>query len=165
MRHEGIGSEAGGFHSSARPPSVWTGCFRPWADPAPGPAPGASHPALTGMVPVPAVLADDFIRIRPCLGVLVPEQNCESTPRAYVNFERENAHYVSRLLVNWEDDVQELSLSDPRSRGYRATIEVDTTIDWIKSQPADQPWMATLSFSSAHTPQIGRASCRERVYI
>ena len=104
------------------------------------------------MVPVPAVLADDFIRIRPCLGVLVPEQNCESTPPAYVNFERENAHYVSRLLVNWEDDVQELSLSDPRSRGYRATIEVDTTIDWIKSQPADQPWMATLSFSSAHTP-------------
>lgn len=85
-------------------------------------------------------------------GVLVPEQNCESTPPAYVNFERENAHYVSRLLVNWEDDVQELSLSDPRSRGYRATIEVDTTIDWIKSQPADQPWMATLSFSSAHTP-------------
>src|SRR5690606_42150597 len=74
MRHEGIGSEAGGFHSSARPPSVWTGCFRPWADPAPGPAPGASHPALTGMVPVPAVLADDFIRIRPCLNPDFP--NC-----------------------------------------------------------------------------------------
>ncbi|PRB84665.1 sulfatase-like hydrolase/transferase [Pseudomonas sp. MYb185] len=85
-------------------------------------------------------------------GVLVPGQACETDPPTYVNFDRENAHYVSRLLVNWEGDVEDVSLIDPRSRGYRATIEVDSAIDWINTRSDDTPWMATLSFSSAHTP-------------
>lgn len=85
-------------------------------------------------------------------GVLVPNQVCEAAPPAYVNFDQENGHYVSPLLINWDGDVEEVSLRDPRSRGYRATIEADSAIDWINTRSADTPWMATVSFSSAHTP-------------
>ncbi|WP_193072740.1 sulfatase-like hydrolase/transferase [Pseudomonas sp. FME51] len=85
-------------------------------------------------------------------GVLVPGQACEETPPSYVDFDIENAHYVSKLLVNWDGEVEDVSLADPRSRGYRATIEVDSAIDWINTRSDDTPWMATVSFSSAHTP-------------
>src|SRR5690606_31943867 len=43
-------------------------------------------------------------------------------------------------------------LSDPRARGYRTTIETDAAIDWINSRPGNAPWMATVSYSAAHTP-------------
>jgi hypothetical protein len=91
-------------------------------------------------------------------GVLVPGQACLadevelSALDGLVNFEIENAHYVSKLLINWDGEVEDVSLTDPRSRGYRATIEVDSAIDWINSRSDDTPWMATVSFSSAHTP-------------
>ena len=85
-------------------------------------------------------------------GVLVPDGECGEGKPHYVDFELENAHYVSKLLINWEGDVEDVKLSDPRSRGYRATIEVDSAIDWINTRSDETPWMATLSFSSAHTP-------------
>lgn len=85
-------------------------------------------------------------------GVLVPSEPCEASPPDYVNFDLENAHYVSKLLINRDGEAEDVSLTDPRSRGYRATIEVDTAIDWINTRSDDTPWMATLSFSSAHTP-------------
>lgn len=84
-------------------------------------------------------------------GVLVPSEPCGDMP-TYVKFNRENAHYVSKLLVNWEGEVEDVALSDMRSRGYRATIEADSAIEWINSRSDGTPWMATLSFSSAHTP-------------
>lgn len=85
-------------------------------------------------------------------GVLVPGQACASEVPALVDFDRENAHYVSKLLINTDGEVEDVSLVDPRSRGYRSTIEVDSAIDWITGRSDDKPWMATLSFSSAHTP-------------
>ncbi|HLU61733.1 MAG TPA: sulfatase-like hydrolase/transferase, partial [Gammaproteobacteria bacterium] len=85
-------------------------------------------------------------------GVLVPNASCEATPPAELVFNRENAHYVSPLVVNSEGEVEEATLLDTRARGFRSTIEVDAAIDWINSRGTDKPWMATISFSSPHTP-------------
>src|SRR5712691_8764971 len=35
---------------------------------------------------------------------------------------------------------------------FRGAVVVDAAIDWIKGRPAGRPWMATVSFASAHTP-------------
>ena len=64
-----------------------------------------------------------------------------------------NAHYVSPLVINDERGrVTKVPSSDIRSRTYRGSVPVDAAIDWIKSQPKHQPWMASVSFASAHTP-------------
>lgn len=85
-------------------------------------------------------------------GILVPNAACEATPPAGLVFDRENAHYVSPLVVNAGGEVEEATLLDPRARGFRSTIEIDAAIDWINSRSDEQPWMATVSFSSPHTP-------------
>lgn len=86
-------------------------------------------------------------------GILVPDDDCETTAPSHLNWNANNAHYVSLLTINDGDQVIELGQDDPRSRGYRATLEADATIDWINTrQQQDGPWMATLSFSAAHTP-------------
>lgn len=84
-------------------------------------------------------------------GILVPGESCQATPPASLVFGRENGHYVSPLVINAED-VQEVPLTDARGRGYRSTIEVEAAIDWIRSRGDKKPWMATVSFSAAHTP-------------
>lgn len=87
-------------------------------------------------------------------GILVPDAAvCESTPPSTVKFDRPNAHYASALVVNQGDTVDEVNLGTARGRGYRSTIEVDAAIEWIRARSATpQPWMATISFSAAHTP-------------
>jgi arylsulfatase A-like enzyme len=86
-------------------------------------------------------------------GILIPGQLCESPAPAYLAWDRENAHYVSPLVINTDELLDEVDLIDPRGRGYRSTIEVDAAIDWIQQRSdSDQPWMATVSFSSVHTP-------------
>lgn len=86
-------------------------------------------------------------------GILVPDAACDGPPPAYLDWQRENAHYVSPLVINDDGQVEEVPLVDPRSRGYRSTLEVDAAIDWIQQQAdSPRPWMATLSFSAAHTP-------------
>ncbi|HEY6642184.1 sulfatase-like hydrolase/transferase [Povalibacter sp.] len=86
-------------------------------------------------------------------GVLNPGAVCEASPPPGLIFNRENAHYVSPLVVNRNGAVEEADLRDARGRGYRSTIEVNAAIDWIKGRSASNtPWMATVSFSSAHTP-------------
>ncbi len=86
-------------------------------------------------------------------GVLVPDATCEATPPEGIVFDRNNAHYVSPLVVNSDDAVEEATLLDPRGRGFRSTIEVNAAIEWINARAgAEAPWMATLSFSSPHTP-------------
>lgn len=84
-------------------------------------------------------------------GIFVPNQACGAKPAA-LNFERENAYYVSPLVIVQDGKAQQVALSDPRARGYRTRIEADAAIAWIKSRPAGRPWMATVSFSAAHTP-------------
>ena len=86
-------------------------------------------------------------------GVLVPGAACQTSPPAGLVFNRENAHYVSPLVINRTGGVEEADLLDTRGRGYRSTIEVNAAIDWIKARSATKaPWMATVSFSAAHTP-------------
>lgn len=86
-------------------------------------------------------------------GILIPGSTCQSEPPEHLVWDRENAHYVSPLVINQNGQVEEVPLIDPRGRGYRSTIEVDAAIDWIRQrQGGGQPWMATVSFSAVHTP-------------
>lgn len=85
-------------------------------------------------------------------GIFVPNQSCQSTPPEGLNFGTLNAFYVSPLVINQGGSVTEVPATDPRSRGYRTTIEADAAIGWINSRSQSRPWMATVSFSSAHTP-------------
>jgi len=85
-------------------------------------------------------------------GILVPDASCDTPPPAELAFDRENAHFVSPLVINRGRRLEEVALTSPRARGYRATIETDAAIDWIRSQDRDQPWMATVSYTIDHTP-------------
>lgn len=86
-------------------------------------------------------------------GILVPDATCQNPAPANLAWEKQNAHYVSSLVINEGTDVTEAGTLDPRSRGYRATLEVDAASAWIREQQkAGHPWMATVSFSNAHTP-------------
>ncbi len=96
---------------------------------------------------------------RQCLnagGVLDPNAACHTNPPQAISeaFNKlQNAHYVSPLVINHDGAVEEIPLGDPRSRGFRASVEVNAAIKWINqhSKSAD-PWMATVSFSADHTP-------------
>ena len=86
-------------------------------------------------------------------GVLIPNQACGTTTPPFINFYEQNAHYVSPLVINRDGGVEEARLTDPRTRGFRATIEADAAIKWINQHAGSpNPWMATLSFSIDHTP-------------
>ncbi len=86
-------------------------------------------------------------------GIFDPGQSCHATPPAYVNFNTQNGYYTSQLIINHPDaSVESLPVSDPRSRGYRSTIETDKAVRWIKQQPKDQPWMVSVGYSAIHTP-------------
>lgn len=106
-------------------------------------------------MPQPA-LTEDATGLQ-CLakgGIFLDRQQC-GTPlpsSSRLDFQQENAYYVSPLVVIDGGRTEVVPLTDPRARGYRTTIETDAAIRWIKSRPADQPWMATVSYSAAHTP-------------
>jgi hypothetical protein len=85
-------------------------------------------------------------------GLFVPEATCRQAPPAGLDFERQNAYYVSPLVIDRGAGAERVPLSDPRSRGYRTTIETNAAIGWIRSRGPDRPWMATLSLTAAHTP-------------
>ncbi len=86
-------------------------------------------------------------------GVLAPNAACQSKPPADLSFDTQNAHYVSPLVINRGKQVQEAELTDPRGRNYRSSLEVNAAIAWIRAQKRSSgPWMATVSFSSVHTP-------------
>jgi len=84
-------------------------------------------------------------------GIFVPDQAC-GTPPVPLNFNRENGYYVSPLVIIDGGSLEKVPLTDPRAREYRTKTEADAAIEWIKSRPSGQPWMATVSFSAAHTP-------------
>jgi hypothetical protein len=82
-----------------------------------------------------------------------PKATCQASAPSFLNFGKLSAHFVSPLVINHEDgSVEQVPTTDPRARKFRATGAVDSAIGWIKQQPATQPWMATVSFASAHTP-------------
>lgn len=85
-------------------------------------------------------------------GIFVPNQAC-GVPPSTLDFSRENAYYVSPLVIINDGNVEQVPLSDQRARGYRTTIETDAAIDWIQARAgADRPWMATVSYTAPHTP-------------
>jgi hypothetical protein len=86
-------------------------------------------------------------------GIFDPGKSCTTPQPDYIDFAKLSGHYVSPLVINHEDGrVEQVPLTDIRARTYRGTVPVDEAIQWIKRQPRQQPWMATISFSSAHTP-------------
>ncbi|MEA2627165.1 MAG: hypothetical protein QOD06_3210 [Candidatus Binatota bacterium] len=86
-------------------------------------------------------------------GILDPNQSCQTPPPDNLDFEILSGHYVSPLVYNHADgSVERVPLTDLRARQFRASFAVDTAVDWITHRPADQPWMATVSFTSVHTP-------------
>ena len=86
-------------------------------------------------------------------GILDPNQSCQPSVPSYVNFDTLSAHYVSPLVINEPDgSVVQVPATDPRARTFRATSAVDSAVGWINEQPSGKPWMATVSFASAHTP-------------
>jgi len=86
-------------------------------------------------------------------GLFDPGNACASKPPAYLDFTKLSGHYVSPLVINHASGrVEQVPPTDLRSRTFRGTYPVDAAIEWIKSQPARTPWMATVSFASAHTP-------------
>lgn len=92
-------------------------------------------------------------------GIFDPEKACpdsnaplDSKPD-YVKFSELSAHYVSPVVINHENGlIEKLPLEDIRARTFRGSSVIDAAIEWIKSQPKGRPWMASVSFSTAHTP-------------
>jgi arylsulfatase A-like enzyme len=85
-------------------------------------------------------------------GIFKPSSPCQTTPPSDLNFNRANAYYVSPLVIESAVGVEIVPISDSRSRGYRTSIETSAAISWINSRPSARPWMATVSYSAAHTP-------------
>ncbi len=85
-------------------------------------------------------------------GIFVPGSSCADPAPGGLDFDRQNAYYVSPLVIIDGGKVEEVPLTDPRARGYRTRIETDAAIDWIKSRAPTRPWMATVSYSAPHTP-------------
>lgn len=86
-------------------------------------------------------------------GIFDPNQPCVNPVPSYINFSTLSGHYVSPLVLNNEDGtVVQVPPTDIRARTYRGTEPVDSAINWIKSQPANQPWMVALAFATVHTP-------------
>jgi hypothetical protein len=123
----------------------------------PGHSAGACHFAdnsCQDMAPSPPTEDSPGLQCLAKGGVFVKGQMCGAPLPASVmlNFNKENAYYVSPLVIVENGEAEQIPLTDPRARGYRTTIETDAAIKWIKSRPNDRPWMATVSYSAAHTP-------------
>ena len=90
-------------------------------------------------------------------GLLVPDQTC-NLPRGKLpealKFNQENGYYVGRMAENPRPGKAAVlkKPQDSASRGYRTTLDANFAIQWIKQQPRNKPWMATLAFGAAHTP-------------
>jgi arylsulfatase A-like enzyme len=86
-------------------------------------------------------------------GIFDPGKTCAIPTPGYVDFTKLSGHYVSPLVINHEDGRPEkIPSTDIRARSFRGTVPVDAAIEWIQRQPPQKPWMATVSFASAHTP-------------
>jgi arylsulfatase A-like enzyme len=91
-------------------------------------------------------------------GVFVPAEmggdSCQATPPSVVNFNLTNAYYVFNRVENERKthEVHAYKLTDPGARTYSPIQTTDAAVQWIKSQPAERPWMATISYATIHAP-------------
>lgn len=93
---------------------------------------------------------------RACLekgGIFVPNQACQAPRPGNLDFSKQNGYYTGEWIINTRNGAaQTLPVSSAKSRGYRTILETDLAVDWIKKQPAEQPWMTSVGYSAAHTP-------------
>jgi hypothetical protein len=61
---------------------------------------------------------------------------------------------VFNLVTNdlKNNSVNQYDLSNQRARTYSPTETTSAAVQWIKSQPANRSWMATVSYASIHAP-------------
>lgn len=145
-----IDSTAGGI----APVGTYTCGFVPPASKG-GADSGACYLANGSCSSISASSADADAAGKQCLtrgGIFVPAASCQSPAPTNLMFAKENAYYVSPLVINSAAGVEQVPLTDPRARGYRTRIEADAAIQWIKGRSSSRPWMATVSFSGVHTP-------------
>ena len=81
-------------------------------------------------------------------GIFVSSPACQNPAPAGLNFNQQNTYYVSPLTINGAS----IPLTDSRNRGYRTTLEANAARDWINSRSTSRPWMASVTFTAAHTP-------------
>ena len=98
---------------------------------------------------------------RQCLesgGIFNPGVDCVASgspmpANISAGFQNYNAHYVSPLDISESTGkTEQLPTTDKRARTFRGVAPIDRAVEWINSQPANQPWMATVSFATDHTP-------------
>ena len=134
-----------------------TGTYRCGFVPGPGStyAAGASSGACyfadasCSYIPGPSATGD--VAGKQCLargGIFVSSPACQNPQPAGLNFNVQNAYYVSPLTINGSS----IPVTDSRNRGYRTTIEANAARDWINGRSPSKPWMASVTFTSAHTP-------------
>ena len=88
-------------------------------------------------------------------GILDPERTCQATAPSNLNFATQNGYYTANVVVNdMNGNTRNYPPQDPTGRVYRSTFEANKAITWIKEQQLtpSRPWMATVGFSSAHSP-------------
>ena len=86
-------------------------------------------------------------------GIFDPNQACSNPAPGYINFATLSGHYVSPLVINNENgSIEQVPPTDIRARTFRGTEPVDAAINWINQQPANQPWVVSVAFATAHTP-------------
>jgi arylsulfatase A-like enzyme len=97
-------------------------------------------------------------------GIFVQNASCAATAPKSVNFcepnrpevdfssfqtcSHLNGYYVSPLVVI-DGDKKTHAVT---ARKYRTQLETDGAIEWITRRPHTGPWMATVSYSSDHSP-------------
>jgi hypothetical protein len=70
------------------------------------------------------------------------------------DFETFNGYFVCPRVINQGGEATPVGIDDyVYARTYMATAQADAAIEWINQKSAGgDPWMATLSFDSIHTP-------------
>lgn len=137
------------------PPGTYSCGFVPGGNVANGADAGACYLPDGSCSEPGAGLVPPGRRCRDDGGIFDPNTNCQVSVPGYLDFDRQNAHSVSPVTYSFPDgSVEELPFTDPRARQFRASFAVDAAAEWINSRPADQPWMATVSFASIHTPLV-----------
>jgi hypothetical protein len=149
-----IDKSAGGVGNKTDPPTSYSCGFVPGTQ-AGGADWGACY-AADGTCKAMAAAKEGEPPGRTCRdggGIFDPFTFCRTAPPSYVSFETLSGHYVSPLVINPEHGAPiKVQPTDIRARTYRGIVPVDAAIDWIGKQPKSRPWMATVSFASAHTP-------------
>jgi len=88
-------------------------------------------------------------------GIFDPNQPCRSPVPSYINFSTLSGYYVSPLVINNQNgSIDQVPPTDLRARTYRSDELVAAAIAWVKQQPPNQPWMASLAFTNVHTPAM-----------